>query len=206
MSLRDRSRARLRAGLRPVALAGAAALVAALVAAPALAATGDYPWVSLRNSDFVVLIAFVIFGGILVYFNVPAILTGLLDKRADTIRTELDNARALREEAQTILAEFERKQKDVQEEAQRIVAQAKSDAEAGARQAKKDLEATIERRLKAAEEQIASAEESAVREVRDRAVQVAVAAAADVIAKGMSAEDSAALIDDSLKVVDAKLH
>jgi F-type H+-transporting ATPase subunit b len=130
----------------------------------------------------------------------------MLDKRAETIRTELDNARALREEAQTILAEFERKQRDVQDEAQRIVAQAKSDAEGAATQAKADLEQSIARRLKAAEEQIASAEESAVREVRDRAVQVAVAAAGDVIAKGMSPEDAAKTIEDSLKVVDAKLH
>jgi F-type H+-transporting ATPase subunit b len=162
--------------------------------------------VSLRNSDFVVLIAFVLFGGILVYFNVPSILTGMLDKRADTIRKELDDARALREEAQTLLAEFERKQKDVQDEAQRIVAQAKADAEAGAAEAKRDLERTIARRLKAAEDQIASAEEAAVREVRNRAVQVAVAASADVIRAQLGPKDSARLIDESLSVVDARLH
>lgn len=187
--------------MKPILAAGLA-----LAAAPAAAATGDYPWVSLRNTDFVVLIAFVIFVGILVYFKVPALLTGMLDRRADTIRKELDEARALREEAQTLLAEFERKQKDVQEEAQRIVAQARSDAEASATQAKQDLEQTIARRIKAAEDQIASAEEAAVREVRDRAVQIAVAAAADVIAAQLGPEDSATLIDDSLKEVDAKLH
>ena len=183
-----------------------AALAALVAAGPALAAAGDYGFFSFRNSDFVVLIAFVIFVGILVYFKVPALLTGMLDRRADTIRKELDEARALREEAQTLLAEFERKQKDVQEEAQRIVAQARSDAEASATQAKQDLEQTIARRIKAAEDQIASAEEAAVREVRDRAVQVAVAAAADVIAAQLGREDSAALIDESLKEVDAKLH
>jgi F-type H+-transporting ATPase subunit b len=183
-----------------------AALAPALAAAPAVAATGDYPWVSLRNTDFVVLIAFAIFAGILVYFKVPGMLAGMLDKRADTIRNELDEARALREEAQTLLAEFERKQKDVQDEAQRIVAQAKSDAEASAAQAKKDLAQTIERRMKAAEDQIASAEESAVREVRDRAVQVAIAAAADVIARQLGPDESAELIDRSLEVVDARLH
>jgi F-type H+-transporting ATPase subunit b len=188
------------------AAAPAAGLAASLAAGPAFAAAGDYGFFSFRNSDFVVLIAFVIFIGILVYFKVPGILMGMLDKRAETIRTELDTARALREEAQTILAEFERKQKDVQEEAQRIVAQARSDAEAAARQAKADLEQSIARRMRAAEEQIASAEESAVREVRDRAVPVAVAAAGDVIARGMTPDAAAKSIEDSLKVVDAKLH
>jgi F-type H+-transporting ATPase subunit b len=192
--------------MKPARVAAIAVGTLALAAVPAVSATGDYPWVSLRNSDFVVLIAFVLFGGILVYFNVPSILTGMLDKRADTIRKELDDARALREEAQTLLAEFERKQKDVQDEAQRIVAQAKADAEAGAAEAKRDLERTIARRLKAAEDQIASAEEAAVREVRNRAVQVAVAASADVIRAQLGPKDSARLIDESLSVVDARLH
>ncbi len=177
-----------------------------LTTGPALAAKGDYPFVSLRNSDFVVLIAFVIFIGVLLYFKVPGMLAKMLDARADNVRTELETARALREEAQTILAEFERKQKDVQEESQRIVAQAKTDAEAAAVQAKEDLQASIERRLKAAADQIASAEEAVVKEVRDRAVQVAVAAAADVVRQGMTPADADAMIGESLKVVEQKLH
>lgn len=175
-----------------------------LAASPAFAAKG--PFFSLGNSDFVVLIAFLVFVGVLIYFKVPGMIGGLLDKRADTIRGELETARALREEAQTLLAEFQRKQQDVQEDASRIVAQARADAEAAATQAKADLESAIARRIKAAEDQIASAEDSAVREVRDRAVRVAVAAAGDVIAKGLTPADAAALIDESLQVVDAKLH
>ncbi|MEM1430699.1 MAG: F0F1 ATP synthase subunit B [Pseudomonadota bacterium] len=188
---------------------GSAALAASttlLAAGPAFAAKGDYPWVSLRNSDFVVLIAFVVFIGVLVYFKVPGLIGKMLDDRADNVRNELETARALREEAQTILAEFERKQKDVQEEAQRIVAQARTDAEAAAVQAKEDLQNSIERRMKAAGEQIRSAEEAAVKAVRDRAVQVAVAAAADVVRSGITAADAEAMIADSLKVVEAKLH
>lgn len=183
-----------------------AVVALALTAGPALAAKGDYPFVSLRNSDFVVLIAFVIFIGVLVYFKVPGMLGKMLDDRADNVRSELETARALREEAQTILAEFERKQKDVQEESQRIVAQAKADAEAAAVQAKEDLQASIERRMKAAADQITSAEEAAVKEVRDRAVQVAVAAAADVVRQGITPADADALIGESLKVVEQKLH
>ena len=93
-------------------LTAASALTVAS-AAPALAATG--PFFSLGNTDFVVLIAFLIFIGILVYFKVPQLLLGLLDKRAESIRSDLDEARALREEAQTVLAGIERKQKEVQE-------------------------------------------------------------------------------------------
>ena len=181
-------------------------ILALLAAGPAAAATGDYPWLSLRNSDFVVLIAFVIFVGILVYFRVPTILGGMLDNRAETIRKELEEARALREEAQTLLADFERKQRDVQDQARHIVAQAKADSEAAAEQAKKDLETSIARRMQAAEDQIASAEASAVKEVRDRAIAVATAAAAEVVKQQMSEQDAAAMIDESMKTVEARLH
>lgn len=182
------------------------ALSAALTgtAAPAFAASG--PFFSLGNTDFVVLIAFLVFVGVLVYFKVPSMLGGMLDKRADTIRGELDEARALREEAQTILAEFERKQKDVSEQAKTIVTQARTDAEAAAEHAKEELQKSIARRLQAAEDQIKSAEDSAVREVRDSAISVAVAAAAKVVADGLSEADASALIDQSIGVVDAKLH
>lgn len=182
----------------------ALAAVIALAAGPAFAAKG--PFFSLGNSDFVVLIAFVIFIGVLLYFKVPGMIGTMLDERADKVRQELETARNLREEAQTILAEFERKQKDVQEESQRIVAQAKADAESAAAQAKEDLQTSIERRMKAAADQIASAEEAAVKEVRDRAVQVAVAAAADVVRAGITPADADALIGESLKVVEQKLH
>ena len=56
------------------------------------------------------------------------------------------------------------------------------------KQAKADLETSIARRLAAAEDQIASAEASAVKEVRDQAISIAVAAADQVIAKQMTAD------------------
>ena len=95
---------------------------------------------------------------------------GMLDKRAEGIQSELDEARRLREEAQTMLASYERKQKEVQEQADRIVAPAKQEAEAAATQARADLEKSIARRVAAAEEQIASAQAAAVKEVRDQSV------------------------------------
>lgn len=177
----------------------------ALLPAPALAA-GDKPFFSLANTDFVVTIAFLLFIGVLVYFKVPGLLMGLLDKRAETIKSELDEAKALREEAQTILASYERKHKEVTEQSERIIANAKKEAQAAAEQAKEDLKLSIERRLAAAEEQIASAEAAAVKQVRDRAVTVAIAATADVVASKTSATDQNKLVDDAIAEVKAKLH
>lgn len=161
---------------------------------------------SLSNTDFIVLIGFLIFIGILVYFKVPGMIGKMLDDRAAGIKSDLDEARALREEAQALLASFERKQKDVQSQADAIVAAAKEDAEAAAEQAKADIAKSVERRLAAAGEQIASAEAAAVKEVRDQAVTVAIGAAADIMAKGMSAAEANKLIDAGIAQVEAKLH
>ena len=179
-------------------------LVLTLLASPAMAASG--PFFSLQNTNFVVLIAFLVFIGILVYMKVPAKLTGMLDARAATIKAELDEARALREEAKSILATYERRQKEVQEQADRIVNTARDEALSAAAQAKADLKASIARRLASATEQIASAEAGAIRQVREQAVSVAVAAAGDVLSKQMTAEAASSSIDAAIAQVEARLH
>ena len=179
-------------------------LILSLLASPALAAKG--PFFSLGNTDFIVLISFLLFIGVLVYLKVPQLLGGMLDKRADAIRAELDEAKALREEAQTVLAGYERKQREVAEHSVRIVEHAKEEARLAAIQAKEDLQLAMARRLQAAEDQIASAQAKAVRDVRDQAIQVAVAASREVIAKQMSAAQGNKLIDDAIDVVGERLH
>ncbi len=173
-------------------------------ASPALAASG--PFFSLGNTDFVVLLGFIVFIAVLFYFKVPGMIGGALDNRAEGIKAELDEARALHEEARGLLASYERKQREVQDQAQAIVAAAKDDAVLAAEQAKADLERSIARRLAAAEDQIASAEASAVKEVRDQAANVAVSAANAVLKKQMTAAQANKLIDAAIADVGAKLH
>lgn len=177
--------------------------LALLAASPAFAAGGG---ISLSNTDFVVFLGLLVFIGILVYFKVPGLLAGMLDSRAEGIKSEIEEARQLREDAQSLLASYERKQKDVQEQADRIVAAAKDEAKAAGEQAKADLARSVERRLAAAQDQIASAEKAAIKEVRDQAVLVAIAASRDIIGKQMTATEGNKLIDDGIAQVDAKLH
>ena len=100
---------------------------AALTAGPAFAATGSF--FSLGNTNFIVLISFLVFVGVLLYFKVPARVGALLDSRAAGIRRDLDEAKRLREEAQEIYASYERRQRDVAGQADQIVANAKREAE-----------------------------------------------------------------------------
>lgn len=179
-------------------------ILMALVASPALAASG--PFFSLSNTNFVVLLGFIVFVALLVYLKVPGKVAGMLDARAAAIKADIDEARALREEAKSILATYERRQKEVQEQAERIIASAREEALAAAEQAKAELKRSIARRMASATDQIASAEAAAIRQVREQAVNVAIAAAGDVLAKQMTAETASASIDSAIAQVEARMH
>lgn len=160
----------------------------------------------LNNTNIVVAIGFVIFVGILLYFRVPRMIVRMLDARAVRIRQELDEARALRDEAQTLLAGFERRQKEVKSQAEDIVTAARAEAEKAAEAAKEDIRNSVARRMKTATEQIAAAEQSAVRQIKDQAVSVAVAAAADVLRQQVKPADADRLIGQAISEVGEKLH
>lgn len=180
--------------------------LALLLPAPAWAAPGEYGFFSLRNSEFVVIIAFLVFVAILLWFRVPSTVAAMLDRRADAIRKELQEARALREEAQALLASFERRKGEMAEQSARIVAEARAEAGRAAEAAREEAARSVARRLASAEEQIAAAEAKAVRAVKDRAVAVALGAAEEVLSRQLSQADAARLIDESIETVGRRLN
>lgn len=186
--------------------AGEEVVAGALAEAEPAPSHAPIPFFSLYNTNFVVWIAFLVFVAVVVGLKVPRVIGGLLDRRARTIRAELDEARSLREEAQALLASFEKKQKDMAEQAARIVAQAKDEATRAADEAREDIARSVTRRLAAAEDQIRGAEARALREVRDQAIGVAVGAAREIIAGQMTTADSNRLIDEAITAAGEKLH
>ena len=139
-----------------------------------------------------VALAFLCFLGLLVYLGAHRKMIAAIDNRQARIKSELEQARRLREEAQTLLGEFERKARDAETEAQAIIAGAKAEAERLAAEAKLKAEDFVARRTKMAETKIAQAESQAVADVRSAAADAAVAAAEKIIAtaaKGKVAED-----------------
>jgi F-type H+-transporting ATPase subunit b len=129
-----------------------------------------------------------------------------LDGRAAKIKARLDEAHKLREDAQELLATYQRKQRDAMKEAEEIIAHAKAEAERLARQAAKDLEESLKRREQQALDRIAGAEAAALKEVKDVAVEVAINAAQAVIGANLSAAQSGALVDGAIKELPKKLH
>ena len=161
---------------------------------------------STRTAEFWVLVSFVAFLAILVYYKVPGLIAKALDDRAAAIRKELDEARRLREEAQALLADYQRKHRNAGQEAEAIVEQARREADAFASETRKALADTVKRRGQQAEERIARAEAEAVDEVRAAAVDMAMAAAEQILREQASGAAGQALIDDSIRGLKGRLN
>ena len=159
------------------------------------------------DSSFITALSFTGFIALLLYFGVWGRLTKALDDRAEGIKTELEEARKLREEAQALLAQYQRKQRDAEEEAQEIVSQARHEAERLAAETKQKLDELALGHCSGAlaEQKIAMAEAQAAKEVRDAATEVAVAAAAKVLAETSDDARQDALINQSLDQVRQRL-
>ena len=129
-----------------------------------------------------------------------------LDARSDAIREELDQALRLREEAQSLLAEYQRKRRDAEKEADQIVEHAKEEAVALRAEAERKLEESLARRTRLAEEKIGRAEQQAIQEVRHTAIDVAVAAAQKLIADNLDDARAKTLVDEAIGQVEKKVH
>jgi len=158
-----------------------------------------------HDPELAVAIAFVL-AIVLVGKKGWAALAKMLDARSAKIGAEIEEARRLRDEAQHALATVQRLQRDAQQEAAAIVTHAKEEAQRHVERAQRDLAAALERRERLAAERLALAETKAVAEVRNTAVDIAISAARDVIASGMSEAQSNALVDGAIADLPQRLH
>ena len=159
-----------------------------------------------QDAETWVAIAFVIFVGVMIYLGVGKKLTGGLDKRAETIKNQLDEAQRLREEAQHALAEYKRMQRDAAKEAEEILNLATKEAEIMRDRAEKDLADSIKRREEQAVTRIAQAEAEAVQQVRDLAIDVAMVAATEVLQERLDGTDGDDIITAAIRELPTRLN
>ncbi|MBI1179962.1 MAG: F0F1 ATP synthase subunit B [Alphaproteobacteria bacterium] len=169
---------------------------------PAVRAEGPL----LEQPEFWVSLAFIAFVILMVLLKLPRMISKALDKRADDIARQIEEARALREEAEAQLAQYQKKQREAEHEATEIVAHAESEAKRIAADAEKALEASIARREQLAVEKIAQAEASAVKEVRTVAIEVATEAARKVIAESLDPGKANQLVEDAIQELPRHLN
>jgi len=160
----------------------------------------------LKEAEVWVGVGFLMVIGLLLYVGVPKLVGAMLDARAAAIKSELDEAKRLREEAAALLESFKQKAQGSEKEAEAIVVEAKAEAERFAAESRASLKVLIERRAQAAQEKIAQAEAAALSEIRTLSADAAAAAAEKLILARLDAKRAGDLIAQSIKDLASKLN
>ncbi len=159
----------------------------------------------LESAEFWDAVAFIAFVAGVFKPGRKAIL-GALDRRATKIKSEIDEATRLREEAQATLAAYQRKQREATEETEEMLEYAKEEAELLRRRTLSELEEALGRRQQQALDHIAQAEVEATKEVRNRAVDIAVAATMRTLEENLDAKRGNDLIKAAIEELPKKLN
>lgn len=160
----------------------------------------------ISDPTFWIAVAFAIFAGFLLWKRIPAMIAKNLDARAEKIKSQLNEARTLKEEAQELLAKFQRKHRDAEKDAKAMMALVRQEAGLFAKEAEKNLEASFQRQIKATEEKITQAEATAVKEVKVAATEAAVKAAGAILDTQLKAGKHKGLIDEAIKDLSKRLN
>ncbi len=168
-------------------------------------AAGSKKMFSLNNTDFVVLISFLIFVGVLVYFKVPSIIAKFLDKRSDDIKNEIERASEILEEAKQILSSIEADHIKTTETIEKMVITAKDRARDEEEKAKKHIEELMKNKLTSAEGQVKSNERKIIEEIEQRAIDLSVEKVRVKLSKSLSRDDYERYFTSSIKSVEKGL-
>jgi F-type H+-transporting ATPase subunit b len=158
------------------------------------------------DAEFWVAVAFVVFLGGLIYLGAHEMLLKFIDQRRDRIKAELDEALRLKEEAQALLAQYQRKRREAEQEAAGIIAGATAEAERMMAEAKAKTEEFVARRSKMAETKIAQAEAQALADVRAAAAEAAVGAAEKILTQLVKGDVAERLVVKGIDDVKTKLN
>jgi F-type H+-transporting ATPase subunit b len=160
---------------------------------PELLGLQPFQWVSISMA-VLLLIAFV-------GLKVHKTIAGGLDNKIAEIRRNLDEAKALRTEAETLRAEYAAKIADAENDAAAMIDNARTEADAIVGKAETDAAAMIVRREQMAQDKIGAAERQAVADLRARAASASTAAAAALIADRHDAAADAAMADQVIAAI-----
>ena len=168
-------------------------------------AAGSKKIISLDNTDFVVLISFLIFVGVLVYFKVPSIVGAFLDKRSNDIQNEIEKAGEILEEAKKILSSIEADHIRTSETIGQMVETARSRAGEEEDKAKKHIEELMKNKLISAEGQVMSNERKILEEIGDRAIDLSIEKVRIKLSKNLSIGDYDNHLDASIQSIEKGL-
>ena len=158
----------------------------------------------LTDTSLWVAISFIVFT-LFVFKKAKTALYAKLDTRIIDIKNEIDTAESMRIQAQELLAQYQRKQRDAVQEAEEIIENAKRHAREIQRAAEKELEASMARKEVQMQERLRRMEEQAIADMRNQAIEKAMAATRQLLADELAKKKGSDLIDCAIDELDGQL-
>ena len=152
-----------------------------------------------------VAFSFILFLYVAYKLGKKSVLNGL-DGRINEIKTEIETAERLRVEAQELLAQYQRKQRDAEKEADAMIKEAKKQAKAITKTAETDLSALMARREAQLTDRLNRLEENAIAEIQNHAADLAVAATTEMIIQTLDEKTNAKLNEDTINSLSKHLN
>ncbi|MEC9078413.1 MAG: F0F1 ATP synthase subunit B [Pseudomonadota bacterium] len=159
----------------------------------------------MNTPEFWVAVGFLILLAVL-FKPAKKMIIASLDSRAEKIRSSLDEAEKLREEAQHVLADYQRKQREAAKEIEGLVANARSQAETMRCEAENSVKNALARREQVALEKISQKEADAIAEVRNLAVDMAIKASGELLERRLGQRQSQELIETAIRELPRNLQ
>jgi F-type H+-transporting ATPase subunit b len=142
---------------------------------------------------------------VLVWKPARKAVLGTLDSRAEKIRTDLDEAQRLHDEAKALLAKYQAQLQHGEALAADIVAQAETQRQRFEEKMRADFDLAVKRRTELAMERIAQEESRAIQDVRSRAADLAVRTTRRLLSEKVGAGEAQSLIQGAIEEVKRKL-
>lgn len=159
----------------------------------------------LMDEYFWLTLSFLLFGGIVIRFGLP-VFNGMLDSRILEIRNNLETAERLRIEAQEMLAQYQRKQRDAVKESEKIISDAKASAKKFQENVESEMAESMKRRELQLQERLKRMEQAAVQKIQSYAAELAISAATQIAIEKLDQKADAKLIDQSIANIENSLH
>ena len=128
----------------------------------------------ILDATFWVTVSFFIFIGILIYFKVPQKIKEVLEQNILNIKTQIDEAEKLKEDAKNILIEQEKKISNSKKEIKAMIEKANDEAEKNVIKTNEEFHNLMENRKKNADERIKQLKNQAVKDIKNTSIKIAV--------------------------------
>lgn len=153
-----------------------------------------------ENPEFWVGAAFVLVV-ICLFKPIGKLLNLMLNKRIDMIANRITEARQLNEDAQKMLAEYEKKFLNAEKEAKAILRKSEKEIEFMKDERLKKMEAELQIKQKEAEQRINTAQENAMKEITEKTADLTINAIKDVLMQKLDKSTQSKLIDESIVAI-----